>query len=225
MKRIIFDRKFELIVCLDAKLPDATFFSQFSHSPVFAADGAALKLFDIGIMPDYIIGDLDTLMSDQRSAFFENERIIKLSDQETNDFEKTLITAINMSFNNVLITGFHGGELEHTLNNWSIFKKYSNKLNLCIFDCNRYGFSIDSDVAIHLETNEIISILPQPEIVLTTENLMWNLNNETLKFGIREGARNRTTLENVYLRVHSGSAIVFINQRLPYYPRFEKNIL
>ncbi len=221
MKKVDFSGKFDAIVCLDAFLPGKVFFTGMKDLPLLAADGAALKLFDMGIIPDYVIGDLDTFLKDERAKLFDRKRVIQITDQNSNDFEKTLITASKKSFNNLLVTGFQGGELEHTLNNWSVFKKYSSKMQLCIYDCARYGIVVSSDTELNLSNGEIVSILPQPEIVLTTENLLWELKEEKLALGIREGARNRTTADKIRLYVHSGEGLVFFNDRLPFAPLFQ----
>lgn len=219
LKKIVFDKEFDLILCLDAILPEADFFYKYKNIPIYAADGAALQLLEMGIMPDMVVGDLDTLMNDKRAGEFDKERIICIENQDYNDFEKTLFVAKSKGFANILITGFQGGELEHTLNNWSIFKKYAGELNMCIYDLTRYGFVIDEDVEIAVSKDEMISILPQPEIRLTTQNLKWELQDERLVFGKREGIRNRALSEIIRIYVSSGSALLFINERMPFCPR------
>ncbi len=219
MKKIVFNEKFDCIVCLDGEIPNRNIFNELDNIPVFAADGAVFKLDKINIHADKIIGDLDTFNRSAEKINYSKSKLVYCEDQNTNDFEKVLNYAINLGFKNCLILGINGGEFEHTLNNWSVFAKYSNILNLCILTENRYGFKIDSDIKINLNTDEIVSLVPQPKAIVTTKNLNWNLFEDELELGKREGARNFATHEKVSIYVHKGELLIFINQRLPFVPQ------
>jgi thiamine pyrophosphokinase len=214
---------FDAIVCLDANLPGADFYDLFPGMPLLAADGAGLQLSDMGVIPDYIIGDLDTFNSKSHQEKLLKTILIQIPEQETTDFEKILNFALDNNYMNILILGFHGGELEHTLNNWSVLVRYSRKMNLCIWDAGRYAIPVSSSIEIKLEQNETVSIIPQPKTTLTTDNLKWELNKEKLELGVREGARNIAILPEIRIFLHSGEYILFINARLPFAP--EKKIL
>lgn len=198
-------------------MPLVSLFKQLSDIPVIAADGAANKLADIGIIPDYIIGDMDSFDGDD-TLVFQNSVILSNPDQETNDFEKILRFALEKKFERLLVAGFHGGELEHTLNNWSVFIRFARHLNLCIYDKDRYGIVANSSLKLKTIPNEIISLIPQPEAVITTHNLRWALNKEQLKLGSREGARNRATADEISIEIHSGEILIFFENKIPWAP-------
>lgn len=212
--------KFECIIALDGDLPTKKTIDTLGKVPILAADGSAISLMKRSIIADYIIGDLDTFRSNPLSKNFEIEKQIYLPSQELNDFEKTLRFAMKLGYRNILIIGFHGGELEHTLNNWSVLRKYQKKLNLCLLDGRRYGIPLTQSCNFTCQKNELISLIPQPIVKLTTKNLKWNLKNETLELGVREGARNIATSDNVTLTIHSGELLLFIDARLPFCPEF-----
>jgi thiamine pyrophosphokinase len=210
--------KFDALVCLKGNIPDYGFFSLFPEIPVYAADGAADLLLQINIVPDFIIGDLDSFSFQQTDS---KTQIIREPDQETNDFEKILHFAGSRNLQNLLIIGFHGGDLEHTLNNWSVFVKFADKLNLCIYDNDRYGIPLLNSAGIATSPGEIISLIPQPACRLSTKNLKWELNDEILELGKREGARNVALANNVIIEIHYGGLLLFVNKRLPFAPVFE----
>lgn len=219
MKRIEFNKtKFCAVICLNADLPDISVFEKIKNLPILCADGAANKLIQMGIIPDYVIGDLDSCSIEQLNDFIPKERIIGISEQETNDFEKNLKFAIDSGYINILIIGFHGGDLEHTLNNWSVYTKFSKQLNLVILDKNRYAFTLSEDAQIKTYQNELVSLVPQPKVNITTYNLKWKLTNNTLELGGREGIRNVSLGNEIQLKIHSGQVLVFIDERLPYIP-------
>ena len=135
LQRIEFnDLLFDCIVCLNSDLPSKNFFKKFENIRILAADGATIKLYKKGIFADFIIGDLDSFNRNKIREKFNSDKIFYDESQETNDFEKVLEFAIKRAYHNILVVGFHGGKLEHTLNNWSILLKYKNKLNLCVYE-------------------------------------------------------------------------------------------
>jgi len=217
MKELVFDAAFDCIVALNSELPPLGFFIKyFLDVPIVGADGGAVRLFDKGIICDFVVGDLDTFAKANVEKYFSKSTIIHDPDQEINDFEKALNFAKSRNFQNILVIGFQGGELEHTLNNWSILKKFQSELNLCIYENGRYGIPIYFSIELKCKPQELLSLIPQPLVRLKTEGLKWNLNNEILELGKREGARNVATKEKVSIEVLEGSMVMFIDSRLPY---------
>lgn len=216
MFNLVFDEKFDCIISLNSENPPLGFFLNFIGTPIIAADGGAIKLFDLGVLPDFVVGDLDTFDKYSLNEFFSKSRIIRLPSQEINDFEKALIFAIESQFKNILITGFHCGYLEHTLNNWSVLHKYSDKLNLCVYDKGRYAIPVNFSFEFESMEAEIISLIPQPQAKLLTRNLKWDLAKEILALGVREGARNIAIGKRVRVDIIEGSILLIINARLPF---------
>jgi len=215
LKKLIFrDDNFDAILSLNGNLPDISFFDSV-NSTLIAADGAANNLLSINVIPDYIIGDLDSF---DKNYKLNNTRIIQIDDQETNDFEKCLIWCSKNKKQKILIVGFHGGELEHSINNISVFKKYAQKLDLTILDRDRYGIFVNQSFYSNLNSNEIISIIPLPSALLRTKGLVWELDNTKLELGIKEGARNRTKLDFVEINIINGQLLFFFDSRYPKIP-------
>lgn len=218
--QLVFKNNFDAIVCLDGALPGENVFKTFANVQMIAADGAAIQLLKKGVVPGTIVGDLDTFTKYAQPGDFPHSEIIHLPEQETNDFEKALAVALERGFKNILLLGFHGGELEHTLNNWSVLKRFSKLLNICLFDENRYGIPLFKSIELDVFKNEMISLIPQTKVEITTENLAWPLLKEELELGVRDGARNRAVAEKIVLKIHSGEMLLFIDARLPFAPEF-----
>jgi thiamine pyrophosphokinase len=190
--------------------------------PLIAADGAINSLVDINILPSHLIGDIDSTNLDILKANSKNLHFFHISEQDTNDFEKCLKFVKLNNFQNILIIGFNGGLLEHVLNNWSVLAKYADQLNMCIYEHNRYAFVLSENIQekIHFEfkQKETISLIPQCKVRLESENFVWDLKNEELEIGVREGARNIAKEENISIKIISGSLLLFCDARLPFAP-------
>lgn len=214
---------FDAIICLNTLIPEISIIKQLKDVPILAADGAGIYLIEHNIEPDYIIGDLDSFNSSLYYDDFPKEKLIYLPEQETNDFEKTLRYALDNNMYNILVFGIHGGEYEHSLNNWSVLSKFSKLANILIFDKYRYGFCLDKSTNLQLEKDEIISLIPKGLAKISTNNLQWNLNDENLELGVREGARNKTLGRNCLIEIHQGELFVFIDSRFPKILKKENN--
>lgn len=212
--------KFQVLLCLDGSLPTTkVFFDYFKNLPVIAADGAAHKLREMNVSPTFIIGDLDSFHEYGNSSDFPNSTILHFPDQESNDFEKCLVFCKQQGYTSILVCGFHGGLTEHSLNNWSVLMRYSQNLSICIYENNRYAIPLRSSTSFSTEPSEIISLIPQPRAVLTTTGLQWNLTNEILELGVREGARNFAIDTSISIEIHTGEILLFCDSRLPFKPK------
>jgi thiamine pyrophosphokinase len=210
--------RIDAIICLKGQPPSIDVIQHFADVPLIAADGAANLLYDLEILPEYIVGDLDSVLPEVIEAMRETTEIIVEVDQDINDFEKALRFAQQMLWKRVLVTGIHGGDLEHTLNNWSVLMRYGLNMDIVAIDGQRIGIPLYASTSYQSEMDEIVSLIPQPEATLTTRGLAWPLTQESLTLGVREGARNRSTGERVELEFHSGAVFMFVDARLPLLP-------
>lgn len=219
---------FHTLICLNGELPEQdVFVRHFGEGfrerggRIIAADGAAAKLAERGVRPHVIVGDMDSM---QETALREHPllegnpqqsdtgiTIVRSEEQDTNDFEKIFLLAAPHHHENVCVCGFHGGDLEHTLNNWSVLMRYAQKHRLHIYDKGRLAVPVHDTLLLATYPDEIISLIPQPHARLSTQGLQWALDNEELRLGTREGARNRATGTSVSVTVHDGAVLVFFD--------------
>ena len=210
----------DIIICLNGVLPEAPIFHKLLPIPLIAADGAATKLREKNFLPQYIVGDLDSLVHDL--TYWRKHKQIhieEVSDQNTTDFEKSLDFIEQKKCSSAIIMGIHGGELDHTLNNWSILMRYGKSKNLAIYDSGKIAIPLYESASINVAKGDMISLIPQPSAILTTQGLEWNLEEEELMLGYREGARNRAVQDHIAIKIHSGSILLFLKADLPYMPK------
>lgn len=89
---------------------------------IICCDGAAEMLISSGIVPTAIIGDMDSLDSNLQDIY--SERIIMISDQETNDLTKAFIHSLTLQPSKIYILGATGYREDHTLGNISLLSQY-----------------------------------------------------------------------------------------------------
>ncbi|MBN1633755.1 MAG: thiamine diphosphokinase [Ignavibacteria bacterium] len=178
---------------------------------LIAADGAANLLKDIQITPDVIIGDLDSIEKNVLKYFLAKDvPVIKYTEQETTDFEKSLNFVLQTAIKDVIIFGFTSLRPDHSLNNFSVLKRYYKKLNIKFIDDTFIIEFIKKKVSFKYRKNRLISLLPFPGARgITTKGLRYSLNDESLSLGVREGTLNVATSENVTVSFKTGDLILF----------------
>lgn len=177
-------------------------------STIISTDGAAAQLFSQEIIPSLVIGDMDSLPKHIVGVLSQMTTILTIDDQDTTDFEKALLHCVSLGLRDVVVFGFHGGDFDHSFNNVSVVAKFAKDVRFQIVDNGRMCFHIDSPTTFHnVNVGEIVSLITYDEVKLTTSGLFWGLTEEYLRFGEREGARNKATDSEVHLDIHVGSLI------------------
>ncbi|HMQ68546.1 MAG TPA: thiamine diphosphokinase [Ignavibacteria bacterium] len=177
---------------------------------IIAADGGANYLKNENIDPDLIIGDLDSI-SRKTSAFFKDRSmIIKVRDQDTTDFEKSLLFCLKERKDDIIVFGVSGDRSDHTLNNFSILKRYYKKLNIRLISDDFEIFFINKKIIFPYRKNETVSLLGMPKASkVNSRGLKYRLKDTDLEFGIREGALNESTSSSVSVEFKSGCLLLF----------------
>ena len=114
-------------VILNGQMPtDNTIINQITNSDyVIAVDGSANKLFDLDIIPDVIIGDLDSLQNIKNKDI----ELVKTPDQNKTDFRKTLEWCIEKNILNISIYGISGESEDHFLGNYYTLSDFGEKIS------------------------------------------------------------------------------------------------
>jgi len=177
---------------------------------IIAADGASDFLCKNKILPDVIIGDLDSISPSAKKYFTgKNVKIRRIIDQNRNDLEKCIGYAIDNGFIEISVVGFSGDRFDHTINNLSILKKFHRKANIKVYDRDFEYFFINKNIEFECKPGDVLSLIALPKAKgITTKGLKYPLNNETLEFGVKEGALNSAALKTVAIKYQKGYLLV-----------------
>jgi len=204
--------KTDAIIFLNGKIPFKILGKYYNKNIyTICADGAANMIKEHDLMPDIIIGDMDSV-NKKVLKFYEKKgvQIRKIKDQETTDFEKSLMYCVENNLNNILIFGASSKRQDHTLNNYSVLKRYYRALNLKIIDSKFEIFFIDKNISFDYPKGKSISMMPMPIAKgITTKGLLYKLNNEDLEIGTREGTLNCSEEKNISIEFKEGDLLLF----------------
>ena len=82
-------------------------------------DAGAIRLIRMGIKPDYVLGDFDSVSSEETAEILgcgAEKRVLNPIKDET-DLEAALRWAVDISPDSIMIFGATGGRMDHTLAN------------------------------------------------------------------------------------------------------------
>ena len=121
------NNKKNVSVILNGQMPtDDNIINQITNSDyIIAVDGSANKLFDLEIIPDVIIGDLDSLQNINN----KNIELVKTPNQNKTDFRKTLEWCIEKNILNISIFGISGESEDHFLGNYYTLSDFGEKIS------------------------------------------------------------------------------------------------
>ena len=186
-----------------------SFFQKRGYKKLICADGGANSALKINIVPDAIIGDLDSISPDALKEFNSVSKIIQLKRQNDTDVEKCLKYAIRKKFHEALLVGVTGNRLDHTFCNIGIVLKFFNQINISLIaesSCLRPYTGIIELKTYPGETISLYGISPKTRI--TSSGLKYELKNVSLPFGERESTSNIAKKNLVKLKISSG--VVFV---------------
>jgi thiamine pyrophosphokinase len=178
---------------------------------VIACDGAANTLKKYSAAPDIITGDFDSI-SPKVLSYYKNKKVIvkKVFDQDKTDLEKAIGLALKTHHKNITVIGYAGGRTDHTLNNFSVLKKNCGKCSMKFVDDEFEIFFAGKTTEFDYKKGEVVSLLAMPKAErIKTTGLKWQLKNETLEFGKREGALNMSSANHVKIETGKGSLLIF----------------
>lgn len=195
-------KNYRSILCLNGSLPSADFF--MTDLPIIAADGATNHLMQMGVMPNIVIGDLDSVLPEYLNRIASHYHY----DQNFCDFEKSVQYLEKEQLLPAIIVGINGGYLDHILNNVNLFLK----TGCLLFSPPIWGFVFDSreNPSLTFPLNTKISLFGIPHANITTTGLRWNLCHDDLLFPGKTSCFNRTQEQEIRIDVHTGAVLILV---------------
>ncbi|HSW53541.1 MAG TPA: thiamine diphosphokinase, partial [Ignavibacteriaceae bacterium] len=115
-----------------------TFFQRRGYEKLICADGGANSALKMKLIPDVIIGDLDSISSEAFKEYKSVSKVIRLKRQNDTDVEKCLKYAISHNYDEALLVGATGNRLDHTFCNLGIVLKFFTQIKIPLIAENSF---------------------------------------------------------------------------------------
>ncbi len=186
-----------------------TFFQKKGYDHLICADGGSNSAQKMKLIPDVIIGDLDSISAAARKKFISVSKIIQLRRQNDTDVEKCLKYVIKNEFDEALLVGATGNRLDHTFCNLGIVLKFFPNINLSLIAEDSFLKLYKGNVRFKTHPGETISIYGiNGKTKITSKGLKYKLKNVSLPFGEKESTSNLSTGSEVKLNITNGPVFV-----------------
>ncbi|HSQ89666.1 thiamine diphosphokinase [Romboutsia sp.] len=184
---------------------------------IICADGGANHAYKMDIVPDYIIGDLDSVQFDIIN-YYKNcgVRFEEFpSKKNETDTELCIYLADKLNAKEIHFIGSLGGRIDHTIANVNLLY-YVRKMDIVpkiISEKEQIYIAINEEKIIHGNKGDTISIIPINGDAkgVTLTNLEYPLNNYDMKFYLPLGISNVMLSKECKVRVDDGSLLIIRN--------------
>ncbi len=176
---------------------------------VIAADGGTHHALAAGVIPDVVIGDLDSLSPQAQAQVEANgSQIIRFSPRkDETDLELALLHAACEGATEIIILAALGGRLDQTIANLLLLAMPElREIDVRVVEGAQTAFLIFDETLVTGRPGDTVSLIPLggDAVGVTTEGLEWPLQGETLHFGPARGVSNVLTAEQARVRVRQG---------------------
>ncbi len=182
---------------------------------LICADGGGNCLYKHNIIPDYLLGDFDSIDKDILDFFIAKHCIVETYPKEKNytDSEICFNKAIELSVTEITMLGFTGSRLDHMLGNLGLLNKCLTRgIKGVIRDNNNKIFITNQNSIIKREVNKFFSLQAYSDIVenLTIIGAKYPLNNYKLFKGDTRTISNEFNNQDIQIKFDTGTLLIII---------------
>ena len=129
---------------------------------IICADGGSNNAVKMNLIPDYIIGDFDSIEKKTLDYFKEKgkTKLIHDNDESKTDLELALSLAVSLEPKEILIFGAIGNRFDHTLANILCLTYINPEIKAQIINENNIIELVENELDINGEKDDIISNVP-----------------------------------------------------------------
>jgi thiamine pyrophosphokinase len=173
-----------------------------------AADGGADRLLRLGVLPEAVIGDFDSL-SAAAQAQIPADRLHQMAEQSTTDFDKALRS---ISAPIVLALGFAGARLDHGLAAMNTL--VTRAAQRCILiGPQDVAFAAPARLELALAPGEPLSLFPMAPVTGHSTGLEWPISGLRFAPAGAIGTSNRVIARQVVLAFDGPGMLVILPRR------------
>lgn len=204
------------IVFLNGELSDKSFYKGFIQpgDRIFCADGGSEHARSLGLVPELILGDIDS-SSEKTVHYFESlgVPVMRLSPVKDETDTQALLRKLDcMPFREVLLAGALGGRIDHTIANIALLEKFNREDRVTAIVSPNERIEVISAKRILKRckgaTVSLLSIGKKSRVTL--RGFEYPLADEIIERGDSRGISNIVHSERATIEVHKGKLLMIL---------------
>jgi len=172
-----------------------SFLKQNTFDMVVAVDGGLEHLKPLGLLPDAVVGDFDTVSPDVLAEYRKMEQVaweIHQPEKDETDTELAIETAIGMGALSITILGGTGGRIDHMLANIHLLAGCLERgISASMVDGQNRLYILDGETTFYRDRvhGKYLSFIPLTERVegITLTGFKYPLHGKTITIGREAG--------------------------------------
>lgn len=203
------------VIIAGGALNDLEFHKEIAVQADFliCADGGARHAKRMGLLPDLVIGDFDTLTERELEelclAGVQLERYPR--EKDFTDTHLALLKALEMGYTQVDLLGCLGGRFDHAYANVMLLAlPQGRNANMRILDETQEIILVTRTMVLEGERGNQVSLLPLSQVVtgIRTEGLLYQVPGGTFTMGVPNGISNVFAERRVSIEIGEGFLLV-----------------
>ncbi|MEN2413042.1 thiamine diphosphokinase [Flavobacterium mesophilum] len=171
---------------------------------VVVLDSAIERVLELGIKVDVLLGDFDRGFDPEiyRTSQYPIE-IVHTEDQDKTDLEKACDYLVERKIPAVNVVWATGKRADHTITNLTNIVRHRDSLKIVILDDHSKIFLLPRKFEKWYTAQTPISLIPIGVVNgISSTNLKYELNNDTLTMGYRTGSSNSVEKDGLVTITH-----------------------
>jgi len=182
---------------------------------IIAVDGGAANCLKMGLLPDIVIGDMDSIEDEVREKLDLKSNNIKYiqttCEKDESDTRLAVEYAVNADAKKIIIAGATGDRLDHSFANLILLSSpFPEDVDIKILTDNSEIFVVKKSCVINGQIGKLISIfsLTPYTFFVETSGLKYRLKNEKLLFSPVRGLSNIFTEDTATINIKKGQLLI-----------------
>ncbi|MBR9699728.1 thiamine diphosphokinase [Candidatus Woesearchaeota archaeon] len=193
-----------ILIVANGRIKDKEFYKKIKADKILAADGGADNCIRLGITPDKVIGDMDSISKKAKELF--KDRLFHDSDQNSTDLQKCIHYSKQYKVSEYIIIGAIGRRIDHTLGNIMVLDELEHPAT--ILDEHNNIYMVKDSIELKGKKGDIVSIIAISDIEgLAYKGLKWIVTNREAEAGWT-GTCNEMNAKNASISLKKGKILV-----------------
>lgn len=180
---------------------------------IICADGGAQHLKKLGIIPDILVGDFDSITeSEFDSLLGTGVEVVRFpAEKDATDTQLAVQLAMDRGCSEVILLGATGTRLDHTMANVFLLRMLLEAgIKGILADEHNEIQMINESISLTKEKDFRISLVPVggKATGVTTEGMYYPLKDATLEFGTTWGISNEFTEDTASVVIKEGLLLI-----------------
>ncbi len=180
---------------------------------VICADSGARHALALGLRPDVLVGDFDSIRESDAARLADIPRLRYPAEKDQTDTHIAVEWALDQGADYILIAAGLGTRFDHTLANTHLLVAIAERGAAgVITDGRQAGYLLTDHLALRAPPGTPVSILPLTPVLegITLRGLRWELYDDTVRLGESRTVSNEFADERGELALKRGMALVIV---------------